>query len=50
VPCVLHVADGEVVIEIVIEIECLLDMLGIAVGKLDARLLTPKQVAIRLTR
>ena len=44
VPCVLHVARGEVVIEIVIEIECLFDVLGIAVGKLDAGLLTPKQI------
>src|SRR5215510_8726848 len=43
-PGVLHVADREVVVEIVIEIESLGDVLGIVVAELDARLLPPEQV------
>ena len=35
---------GEVVVEVVVEVECLLDVLGIAVGKLDARLLPPEKI------
>jgi hypothetical protein len=44
VPSVLHVADAEVVIELVIEIERLLHMGRLAIGQLDARLLAPEQV------
>ncbi len=43
-PGVLHVADAEVVVELVIEIERLLHMGGVAVGQLDTRLLAPEQV------
>ena len=43
-PGVLHVAHREVVVEVVVEIECLPDVLGIVVGKLDAGLLPPEQV------
>src|SRR5262249_5166603 len=43
-PSVLHVAHPEVVVELVVEIERLLDVLGIAVGKLDAGFLAPEQV------
>src|SRR4029453_7023364 len=44
VPGVLHVAHGEVVVEVVVEIERLLDVVGIMVGELDAWLLPPEQV------
>ena len=44
VPGVLHVAHAEVVVELVIEIERLLHVIGIVVGQLDARLLPPEQV------
>ena len=44
VPGVLHVADGEVVVEVVVEIERLLHVFGIFVGEFDARLLPPEQV------
>src|SRR5262245_21947594 len=43
-PRVLHVAHGEVVVEVVVEIERLLDVFGIVIGELDARLLPPEQV------
>src|SRR5262245_24468292 len=43
-PGVFHVADREVVVEIVIEIEGLGDVLGIVVAELDARLLPPEQI------
>src|SRR6185437_9418177 len=40
---VLHVAHTKVVVEIVIEVEGLADMVRIAVGELDSRLLSPEQ-------
>src|SRR5262245_47430688 len=43
-PGVLHVAHGEVVVEVVVEIERLLDVFGIVIGELDARLLPPEQI------
>src|SRR5437879_2188618 len=43
-PGILHVADREVVVEIVVEIEGLRDVLRIVVAELDARLLPPEQV------
>jgi hypothetical protein len=43
-PGVLHVADAEVVVELVVEIEGLLHMSRVAVRKLDAGLLPPEQV------
>src|SRR5262249_54579551 len=43
-PRVLHVAHGEVVVEVVVEIERLLHVFGIVVGELDARLLPPEQI------
>ena len=44
VPDVLHVADAEVVVELVVEIERLLHVIGILVGQFDARLLPPEQI------
>src|SRR5262249_41136462 len=44
VPGVLHVAHGEVVVEVVVEIERLLHVFGIVVGELDTRLLPPEQI------
>src|SRR5229473_3364414 len=44
VPSVLHVAHREVVVEVVVEIERLLDVLRIAVGELDTRLLAPEEI------
>src|ERR1051326_4720499 len=44
VPGVLHVAHREVVVEVVVEIERLSHVLGIAVRELDAGLLPPEQV------
>ena len=41
---ILHVAHGEVVVEVVVEIERLLDVFGIVIGELDARLLPPEQI------
>jgi len=41
VPSVLHVAHREVVVEVVVEIERLLDVVGIAVAELDTGLLPP---------
>jgi hypothetical protein len=43
-PGVLHVADGKVVVEIVVEIERLLDVVRIAVRELNTGLLAPKQI------
>ena len=43
-PDVLHVAHPEVVVEVIVEIERLLHVLGVAVVQLDARLLPPEQV------
>ena len=39
---ILHVAHGEVVVEVVVEIERLLHVFGIVIGDLDARLLPPE--------
>ncbi len=41
---ILHVAHAELVVEVVVEIERLLSILGIAIGQFHARLLTPEQV------
>src|SRR5215211_3516488 len=41
---VFHVADREVVVEIVVEIERLAHVVGIVIRELDARLLAPEQV------
>src|SRR5689334_4194211 len=41
---VLHVLDAKIVVEVVVEVEGLPDMVRIAVGQLDARLLAPEQV------
>ena len=43
-PSVLHIADAEVVVELVIEIERLLHMVGVRVGEFNAWLLPPEQV------
>src|SRR5947199_9811326 len=43
-PRVLHVAPGEVVVEVVVEIESLFHLLRIVVGEFDAGLLPPEQV------
>jgi hypothetical protein len=44
VPSVLHITHGEVIVEVIVEVERLLHVLGIAVGQFDARLLTPEQI------
>jgi hypothetical protein len=44
VPGVLHVAHGKVVVEVVVEIERLLHVLGIVVAELDTGLLPPEQI------
>ena len=41
---ILHVAHGEVVVEVVVEIERLLHVFGIVIGELDARLLPPEPI------
>src|SRR5262249_11158328 len=43
-PGILHVADREVVVEVVIEVERLLHVIGVAVAELEAGLLPPEQV------
>ena len=44
VPGVLHVAHGEVVVEVVVEVEGLIYVLGVFVREFDPRLLPPEQI------